>query len=503
MNSSWNGSAETNVYQRGDLLYLQASVSGVPGRELYIQSCYATPSLDPADESRYTLILNKGCVSSKQSVVKFVSRQNCSINLILHTSTLKFSQVYVHCSMVLSHYGLSPSTKSCNYNKNASRWVELGGQTAVCDCCASRCRGLPHYRGLLGEFMVLVSTVPVTIVEQPSSIGASQFGASAIDAGKGWTVSGAAQSSTERGWVASETSGAGSSVRNKLNSSPWWSQPAVTNEVMVINQDLGDALSLWLPGLMVDIQSNPVFKMEIDSQKVKGHIPSLSSPLTEELLLDDYGAEGQKEEPLKISSELKSPNQELPGVADWLAADAPDLRSEELDSSDTNYASDFWENQEEGEELRGDVFGNFSPHSPVDESAEDVPPLHADGPISQLHNALKNKIRGKTESEDEVVVLSRTEMLFKRVKDVQLEPLKQSKLTLTQDPDGSSSLRYEEQQRTPYMADQEVRKTWLDLGRKGVGEGRRTQLGTGGELMVSLLDLLRGLNKAVTSMHSV
>ncbi|XP_076835267.1 zona pellucida protein C [Brachyhypopomus gauderio] len=517
MNSSWHSFAETNTYQRGELMYLQASASAVPGHKLYIQSCYASSTLDPSNKSRHALILNRGCVSSKRSMMEFVSRQNGSINLILHTSTLKLSQVYVSCSVVLSSYGLSPHTKSCNYKENTSSWVELEGQTSVCDCCATRCRGLHHSSGVHNERTVLVSTGPVMIAEQlqvkqlplPT---ASRAGASAVEDS---SVSGETPSSIQRGWIVAETSVAGSSVSNVPNSSPWWSQSAVTDGVMVIRQDLGDVLSLLLPGLTIDVQSNPVLTIGVGSPQNTVNIdaPRQSSALTE-LLTDDYETEGQEEEQ-KMLSELKLLSQEPSDVLEGYMADAPGLESEELKFGYENETEDFQQNLQgeelrgEGEELRGDVFVNFSSRTRVDETPEEsftlIPSFHMEKLVSPLHDASENEIPEETEAEDEVVVLTQTETIFKKLNGVQLEPLKRSTLTLVQDPDGSRSLSYEEQQMEPDLLDQKVRKTRLDLklGKTGTGEGRPNQMGTRRELTPSLLDLLRGLNKAVTSVHAV
>lgn len=60
--ASWSGPAKTNIYQKGDSVYLQVFTSAAPDQELYIQSCYATSSSDPMDKSRSALILNNGWV---------------------------------------------------------------------------------------------------------------------------------------------------------------------------------------------------------------------------------------------------------------------------------------------------------------------------------------------------------------------------------------------------------------------------------------------------------
>lgn len=58
--ASWSGPAETNVFHRGDQLYLQVSASPGPGQQLYVQSCHASSSPNHADKPEVALIINKG-----------------------------------------------------------------------------------------------------------------------------------------------------------------------------------------------------------------------------------------------------------------------------------------------------------------------------------------------------------------------------------------------------------------------------------------------------------
>ncbi|KAI4873914.1 hypothetical protein NFI96_018161, partial [Prochilodus magdalenae] len=527
MNSSWSALAEVNVYHRGEPVYLQVT-SSVPDQELYVHSCYAAPSLNPTDKSRYALVLNKGCVSSKQPALEFISRQTNAINMTLRTSSLKFSKVYVHCSLVLSSHGLTQDTKSCNYIESKSRWVDLGGQTDVCDCCATKCRGPPYYEGLFSEFKALVSTGPLTITEQEhekqlsvsnrTSITASRIAASAISTGKDWLPSGASPATgkgrivsgaspstgkgrivsgalptTGNGWIASGASpsagngwlasGASVSGNPVLNSPPLLNQPAD----LIISQELGGALSLWLPGLVLDVQSLPVLEKGIGYPRSKGKakITMLSAPADLEKPEANYEAAIQKEDPLKTLPQLESGHQEL---ASMTVADAPseghfrDIPKPALEG----FA------MESGEELRGDVFAHF--REPL---VEDVSELDNS---NLLHSFQKSMAPEEFQGQDEVLVLTQTEEFYKKVKgDVELKPesVKQSKLTLTQVSDGSSLLSFEEEERSPVVGKEVVRKTTLELKRSKtteegkLGEEGSKQLDTERKLVSSLMDVLR------------
>ncbi|XP_036449494.1 zona pellucida protein C [Colossoma macropomum] len=495
MNSSWNGLAKANVYQRGEPIYLKVT-SSVPGQELYIHSCYVAPSPNPADKSRYALILNKGCVSSKQSVLKFISRQSDAVNLILDTSNLKFSKVYVHCSVVLSSFGLTSDTKSCNYIKSKSRWIDLGGQTDVCDCCATKCRGTPYYEGLFNEFKAMVSTGPLTIKEQEhekqlsvsnsTSITAPQIAASATSARKDWIMSGASPF-TGKGWIVSGASVSGSSV---LKHPPLKTQPLTGD--LIISLELGTPS--WLPGL-VDVQPNPVLEMGIGYPKQKGRAKitmlSQSSAPAESFWGKpeaDFEATMQKEDPSKIFPELESRHQELASVDNGYVADAPSLTNGHFGDIPEPVLGDF---HQSSEELRGDVFTNFR-----EPQMENIPEME----INSLHEVPKSKVSEEVQDKDEVLVLTQTEMFFKKVKgDVEGKPesVKRSKLTLTQASDGSSLLSFEEQERSPTAGEEAVRKAMLELKQNMVEEKleRSKKQDTEKELVSSLLDMLRGLIK--------
>ena len=84
----------------------------------------------------------------------------------------------MHCSVLMSAFGITPGSKSCNYNKMESRcvkdvntvcgivimllmadfmisrWEELSGDLEVCSCCSSQCEGLKHLN--MGECVSIV-----------------------------------------------------------------------------------------------------------------------------------------------------------------------------------------------------------------------------------------------------------------------------------------------------------------------------------------------------------
>uniref|UniRef100_A0A8B9KUC2 Zona pellucida protein C n=1 Tax=Astyanax mexicanus TaxID=7994 RepID=A0A8B9KUC2_ASTMX len=398
-----NGQAGTNVYRRGELVYLQVSSSSLPGQDLYLQSCYATSTPNHNDKSTLALISNKGCVSSKQSVVKFVSRQSDVVNFVLDTSSLKFSQIYVHCIVALSDHGLTPDTKSCNYVTDKFRWVELGGRTDVCECCATKCRYPSEYPASFGGqyllFKAVVSTGPLSIKEQELEKQPLTGRTPTISNRRPWILSGASPSgaltsSTGKGWIVSGASVSGSP---KVNRSPWQTSPVTAD--LAVGRGLGDALSLLLPGLMMGVQSSPVIEIEIGYPQRKGRADLLS---------------GQSKAPQPLLESLP---------------DKPE------------------------EELRGDVFTTFrEPQLEKVSSGENS--------VASMYDVQKSDVPELIEDHDEgdVLVVSHTELLFKKANaDVLDKPefLKKSELTFKGVSDESSSLDYAEEQGTPGLDDRE------------------------------------------------
>ncbi|KAL6478282.1 hypothetical protein MHYP_G00141170 [Metynnis hypsauchen] len=424
-------------------------------------------------------------------MLKFISRQSDAINLMLDTSNLKFSKFYVHCSVVLSSFGLTPDTKSCNYIKSKSRWIDLGGETDACDCCATKCRGTPYYE----EFKAMVSTGPLTIKEKEhekqlsvsnsTSITASQIAVSASSTIENGIMSGASPLA-ERGLIVSGATVSGSSA---LNHPPLLTEP-VTGD-LIISLELG--APSWLTGFIVD-QPSPVLEMGIAYPKQKGRAEftmlSQSSAPAESfwgISEADFEAMMQKEDPSTIFPELEPRQHKLAGVDHDYVADDPSLTSDGDFRDMPEPALEHFHASRE-EELRGDVFTNFR-----EPQMENIPEM--ENSIASLHGLPKSKVSEKAGDKDEVLVLTQTEMLFKVKGDVETKPesVKRSKLTLTKASDGSSLLSFEEEERSPTAGEEAVRKAALELKQKMVEEkleGSKKQ-DAEKELASSLLDMLR------------
>ncbi|XP_029900376.1 zona pellucida protein C isoform X3 [Myripristis murdjan] len=169
MNPTWTHTADSNIYQRGQIVYLQVTAKPAPDQQLFIQSCFVSASPDPQTRSRHAVILNKGCTATvgSQTFTQFVaSEREGAINFLLDTSHL-ISEVYIHCSVLISDQGITSGSKSCNYNKIQSRWEELSGNVEVCRCCSSRCQG-PSRKHNRIDTRAIVGTGPLVIVD-PSS----------------------------------------------------------------------------------------------------------------------------------------------------------------------------------------------------------------------------------------------------------------------------------------------------------------------------------------------
>ncbi|XP_056445982.1 zona pellucida protein C [Gadus chalcogrammus] len=148
MNSFWTQTAQSNFYERGQNINVQVMAKSGVRQQPFLQACFVSPSPDPHFKPRQAVVINKGCASvssdSSPALVEYAApTSEGAINLVLHTSTLH-SEVYMHCSVLMSAFGITPGSKSCNYNKMESRWEELSGDLEVCRCCSSRCQAVKH-----------------------------------------------------------------------------------------------------------------------------------------------------------------------------------------------------------------------------------------------------------------------------------------------------------------------------------------------------------------------
>ncbi|XP_045918022.1 zona pellucida protein C isoform X2 [Micropterus dolomieu] len=165
--ASWTSTAESNIYKRGQVVNLQVSAITSPKEQLFIQSCYVSVSPEPRTRPRHAVILNKGCTVpfSSHAVVQFVASNRADVvNFVLNTSCLN-SEIYIHCSVLVSDQSVRFGSKSCNYNTIQSRWDDLSGTEEVCDCCSSKCKGL-SVKHLSEDAKAIVSTGPLVIVDK-------------------------------------------------------------------------------------------------------------------------------------------------------------------------------------------------------------------------------------------------------------------------------------------------------------------------------------------------
>ncbi|ROJ78855.1 Zona pellucida sperm-binding protein 3 [Anabarilius grahami] len=453
MNSSWSDPADTNVFHKGEQLHLQVSASPVPGQQLYVQSCHASSSPNPADKPEVSLIINKGCVASKESLVKFVARRSDAVNLVVRTSSLKSSEIYLHCRVYLSDVGLTSATKFCNYNKLKSRWVDLGGQSSVCDCCGRRCRSLEHAELPVSlDLTAVVSAGPLIIKDRQSAPQATSL---LLPSDYSATKSSpAARDLSDKSWIMAGASFSGRSMQNIGNVSPWPLQPGFGGGVVIVSQGLGGDLSMWLPDM--ELVFPPVVQVGI------GH------PENHAL---------QSDEPFRnlkpdVSSETSQAVAVDEGKAKVEAVDSHDLEVDGLVKI-------------QGKPAVTEAHHLEQPQMDL-ESEFDFP---SNGLL--LVNPTPDKL---SESTEENVVFRQAEMLFKSDRAKLIEPVLYSKLSLKQAVDGSSSLNYEEQKR-PSMRkqDNETPQLEQDSEKRHKDELMEDSSKIKG-LVSSLLDQLRSVN---------
>ncbi|XP_055028452.2 zona pellucida protein C [Misgurnus anguillicaudatus] len=479
MSSSWNDLESTNVFFKGDLLYVQVSASPGFGQQLYVQSCYASSSPNPSEKPEVAFIINRGCVASKKSSVKFVYRQSDRVNMVLGTSSLKSLQVYLHCRVSLSNMGLSSNTKFCNYNAFKSRWVDLSGQIAVCQCCERSCRSQSGREDLLA-LTAIVSTGPLTIKEKLSDLEAAPLTWSDYSTFKSKP---AASTLSDKRWIMAGASFSGNSKQNMADTPHWPVYPGFGGGVMLISQGLGGALSMWLPDLM-ELQFNPMLEVGNGFSKnpaVVGVNLQGDDPFRVQKKPESFKDWQMKLDPSeKTLQEMVDVGE---GKVNFEAVDpydgAEDLDMWNLEDDNGLYKESFVTGMDEQEQPELDKPSQISDLPP-----DDFSPLLGTTPSPDMPT-------NGVEDDGEVFV-RQAEMVFKKDED---EPVHYSQLSLNQAPDGSSSLRYEEQKRSS-MKKQGIKSPKQEL-EKNVEKREETQkaekLYTIKDLVSSLLDVLRGL----------
>ncbi|XP_040433026.1 zona pellucida sperm-binding protein 3-like isoform X2 [Cygnus olor] len=136
------------VVSSGSVIHLEARVDFGPGvsPRIYMDQCYGTSSGWPGHSRRaYVVVNSQGCLHGP-------SLGSVSVQHQRGASVLQFSilapvlevepeeEVYVHC--LLTAWGAQRhSLRSCFYSEAVARWhnAEDPSQSALCDCCDTRC----------------------------------------------------------------------------------------------------------------------------------------------------------------------------------------------------------------------------------------------------------------------------------------------------------------------------------------------------------------------------
>ncbi|XP_077577019.1 zona pellucida sperm-binding protein 3d.2 isoform X2 [Stigmatopora nigra] len=143
-NAQWERLGPLDQYTLGEPMYFQAEGPPVPeDMRLYIHTCYVTPNTSHASTPQFPVVNNFGCmIESKYSHSRFIPHQNNVVRFSVDAFSFQGmmdQKLYMHCSMSAESDTPTPTAKSCNYDTNLGRWVELHGWDWVCACCDSTC----------------------------------------------------------------------------------------------------------------------------------------------------------------------------------------------------------------------------------------------------------------------------------------------------------------------------------------------------------------------------
>ncbi|XP_072201667.1 zona pellucida sperm-binding protein 3-like [Excalfactoria chinensis] len=153
MNDDWSTERASAVFQLGEILHVQASVSvgnHAPLR-LFVDSCVATPSPDRGSSPQYAFIDFNGCMVDGRlddATSTFISPRPRLDVLQFAVDVFKFvgdssSLLYITCHLKVSPASQppDPQNKACSFHKPSGLWAPMEGTRAVCSCCETQSCG--------------------------------------------------------------------------------------------------------------------------------------------------------------------------------------------------------------------------------------------------------------------------------------------------------------------------------------------------------------------------
>uniref|UniRef100_A0A8C6JQZ2 Zona pellucida sperm-binding protein 3 n=1 Tax=Melopsittacus undulatus TaxID=13146 RepID=A0A8C6JQZ2_MELUD len=143
----WSSERQSNGFQLGESLHLQADVAAgnhIPLR-LFVDDCVATLSPDRNSSPRYALVDLSGCLVDGRlddTTSAFISPRPRQETLQFTVDAFRFagderSLIYITCHLKVSpvDQAPNPSNKACSFNKASSLWAPVEGTGDICSCC--------------------------------------------------------------------------------------------------------------------------------------------------------------------------------------------------------------------------------------------------------------------------------------------------------------------------------------------------------------------------------
>ncbi|XP_062468130.1 zona pellucida sperm-binding protein 3-like [Pezoporus occidentalis] len=147
MNDDWSSERQSNGFQLGESLHLQADVAAgnhIPLR-LFVDDCVATLSPDRNSSPRYALVDLSGCLVDGRlddTTSAFISPRPRQETLQFTVDAFRFAGdernlIYITCHLKVSPVDQAPDplNKACSFNKASSLWAPVEGTGDICSCC--------------------------------------------------------------------------------------------------------------------------------------------------------------------------------------------------------------------------------------------------------------------------------------------------------------------------------------------------------------------------------
>ncbi|XP_075061708.1 zona pellucida sperm-binding protein 3-like [Mixophyes fleayi] len=147
MDDDWSSPRLSNVFQLGEVFYIEASVNirNHVAMRVFVDKCVATVSSDAKSNPSYEIIALNGCLvdgTREDSSSAFRSPRPQVDKIQFMVDAFRFigmdsPLVFITCVLraVATNEPLDALNKACTFSKTSSTWSSIDGHNNICSCC--------------------------------------------------------------------------------------------------------------------------------------------------------------------------------------------------------------------------------------------------------------------------------------------------------------------------------------------------------------------------------